>query len=105
LYHAIAQFDRSKRRRRKLHIASSDELRQLVQTFSRLRPYFFVQQSQCLFDSLVLANFLLLHAVDSNVVIGVTASPFEAHAWVQSQSCVLNGSADYARRFQPILTV
>ena len=46
-----------------------------------------------------------LRLLSAFLVIGVTASPFGAHAWVQIGDVVLNDSVDRVRRFVPILTI
>jgi Transglutaminase-like superfamily len=82
-----------------------DRTLQVTRVFWSLRPFFFTDKEQCLFDSIALMEFLMMHSIRADLVIGVTSDPFSAHAWVQAEQYVLNGSADYARRFQPIMTV
>jgi hypothetical protein len=59
----------------------------------------------CLVRSLALHRMLRGAGAESVLVIGVTASPFSAHAWVQRGSVVLNDSLDQVRIFSPILIV
>ncbi|GAA0309393.1 hypothetical protein GCM10009087_19290 [Sphingomonas oligophenolica] len=59
----------------------------------------------CLIRSIALVRMLHAAGADGNLVIGVTASPFSAHAWVQCGTKVLNDSLDHVRIFSPILVV
>lgn len=56
-------------------------------------------------DSLVLIEFLALHDVFPDWVIGVKTLPFTAHSWVQTGRFVLNGNPGYVRGYVPILVV
>lgn len=105
LHHAVHSCEKRKKRRTKSTTRPLSSLLQMTQAFSTLRPFFFTQSEECLFDSLVLMEFLMLHDVYANLVIGVTHDPFEAHAWVQEGQYVLNGSVDFARRFRPIMVI
>lgn len=59
----------------------------------------------CLVRSLALFRMLARLEIFPDLVIGVTASPFAAHAWVQIGDVVLNDSIDRVRRFVPILII
>jgi hypothetical protein len=59
----------------------------------------------CLVRSLALFRMLARFEIFPDLVIGVTASPFAAHAWVQIGDVVLNDSVDRVRRFVPILII
>ena len=59
----------------------------------------------CLVRSLALFRMLARFDIYPDLVIGVTASPFAAHAWVQIGDVILNDSVDRVRRFVPILTI
>ena len=78
---------------------------ELMHTFTRLRTYAYTAKQACLYDSLVAFEFLSHFGVFPNIVIGVRASPFSAHCWIQHQDSVLNGHAAYCADFVPILVV
>ncbi|QOT72268.1 lasso peptide biosynthesis B2 protein [Sphingobium fuliginis] len=59
----------------------------------------------CLIRSIALLRMLRAAGGDGLLVIGVTASPFSAHAWVQRGAVLLNDSLDRVRIFSPILVV
>jgi Transglutaminase-like superfamily len=80
-------------------------LRSLVRIYRRLRPFFYPSRDHCLFDSFTLVKFLSFYGVHPTLVFGVRGAPFAAHSWVQHNTCVLNGSFIYSRRFVPILAV
>lgn len=77
----------------------------LVAVFLRLRPWFYTARDRCLFDSLVLVEFLYKFDVPASYVIGVTSKPFSAHCWVQYGSVVLNDDLERVAQFAPILSV
>lgn len=59
----------------------------------------------CLQDSLALLDVLARRGLYPELVIGVTAAPFLAHAWVQTGGLILNDALDEVRAYQPILVV
>jgi hypothetical protein len=73
--------------------------------YERLRPFAFTARDRCLHDSLALIGFLASEGVAAQWVIGVKASPFGAHSWVQAGGTVLNDQHDHVRRYRPILVV
>lgn len=84
---------------------TEDDLRKLVRVFRYIRPFVYESRDQCLFDSLVLSDFLRRYHISSTCVIGVCTHPFEAHCWVQTDRFVITGSPEFARRYVPLLTV
>lgn len=60
---------------------------------------------QCLPRSLVLTHALRQRGAQARLILGVTGSPFAAHAWVQEDGCVLNDRVDQVGLFTPILVV
>ncbi len=97
-----------RRRERSPHEPTSvyiDRLRTATAIFKKIRPFFYTVKDHCLFDSLVLMQFLHFHRLYPRFVLGVRATPFQAHAWVQEERYVLNGPPDYIRRFTPLLIV
>lgn len=81
------------------------DLQEAVARFDGLRPLAFTAKDKCLFDSLALTIFLRREGFDARWVIGVIARPFQAHAWVQEGSAVLNDLHENVGRFAPILVV
>jgi len=77
----------------------------LLASFFRLRIWFYTADRRCLFDSLVLANFLSRRKVPCTFVIGVSTKPFLAHSWVQIDAVVLNDTAEHVQTFTPILAI
>lgn len=77
----------------------------LVEAFLHLRPLYFTTKDECLFDSLVLVEFLARHGLYPTWVIGVSTNPFKAHSWVQVGDCVLNDLPEYVCMYTPILAI
>jgi len=73
--------------------------------FSRLRVWFYTARDRCLFDSLVLASYLLRERIDARLILGVGLRPFSAHAWTQVSRVVLDDSVEHVREYAPILIV
>jgi hypothetical protein len=76
-----------------------------LESFFRLRIWFYTAFRHCLFDSLVLSVFLTRRMVPCTFVIGVSTKPFAAHAWTQIGDCVLNDTIEHVLSFTPILAV
>jgi len=66
---------------------------------------FISRHGRCLVKSIALATRLKLIGHSCQLVLGVQARPFSAHAWVQSGDFVLNDVPDHIRAFTPILAV
>jgi hypothetical protein len=79
--------------------------RELLAIFNKLRPWVFSAKDKCLFDSLVLIEFLARYQSFPTWVIGVHTQPFAAHSWVQRAGFVYNGEPTVIRRYTPILAV
>jgi hypothetical protein len=73
--------------------------------FRSLRPFFYTANDRCLFDSIVMLEFLSMYGIYPTWVIGVKTIPFAAHSWIQLDSYVLNGGPEYVRAFTPILAI
>lgn len=65
----------------------------------------FAHADRCLPRSLALATRLTRLGVHAELVLGVTAVPFAAHAWVQAGDAVLNDSAEEVRKYSVILRI
>jgi hypothetical protein len=99
---------RSRKAAQQRQPASSDDpasLEQLVTAFHRLRPVLYVATDRCIFDSLVLVEFLARRQFFPMWVFGVKTGPFHAHSWVQHECCVLNDFPEHVRGYAPILVV
>jgi hypothetical protein len=82
----------------------SSKAKGLVRDFFSLRPLF-PRNYLCLFDSLALLNFLLMHRISASWVFGVQAEPFAAHCWLQVGSTVLNDTVDNTSMYKPVMVV
>jgi hypothetical protein len=83
----------------------SQSTREMATRFLCLRPLVFSQAGACLFDSLALLEFLTRYRLSAEMVFAVKSGPFQAHAWVQSGTTVLNDSTANVKEFTPILVV
>ena len=81
------------------------KLRGMVRVFVELRPWFYSHHDRCLFDSLVLIEFLAIYRIFPMWILGVKNAPFAAHSWVQQGPYVLNGPPESAREFTPIVII
>lgn len=77
--------------------------RHLVAAFTTLRRYAYTARRACLFDSLVLVEFLAHFDLYPQLVVGIQAQPFAAHFWVQQGATVLNDRPEHVRRYTPLL--
>jgi hypothetical protein len=77
----------------------------LVATHYRLRPWMYISKDSCLFDSLVLFQYLRLNGIPATLVVGVKFAPFAAHCWVQVGLRVLNNQPEDLDCFEPIVVV
>ena len=93
-------FQRIARRKRSSTIPMT-EIAEFVGRFERLRPWY-PRARVCLFDSLALTNFLLAFGHAPMIVMGVRATPFAAHCWVESDGVCLNDAAETCRSYTPI---
>jgi hypothetical protein len=84
---------------------SPEAMQRLLTLFAKLRVWLYTARGACLLDSLVLASVLLRHDVDARLHIGVTLTPFSAHAWVQVGDCVLDDTVANVAEYTPILVV
>lgn len=79
--------------------------RYLVSVFCHVRPLLYTSKEKCLFDSLVLAEFLASYGMFPTVVFGVATAPFRAHCWVQQNGLVFNCHSEYVQIYTPILAI
>jgi hypothetical protein len=85
--------------------ATRQKSAELLESFFRLRIWFYTAFRHCLFDSLVLSVLLTSKQIPCTLVIGVSTKPFAAHAWVQIDECVLNDTIEHILLFTPIFAV
>ena len=84
---------------------NGDLIARLTTDFLRLRPLVYSSRNKCLYDCLVLLEFLVRFDVFPTLVIGVTTFPFKAHCWLQHGTLVLTDYAEHTRAYTPILVV
>ena len=96
---------RIRRRKAEAKSRARAELRPLIVAFQYIRPFVYTFQERCLFDSLVLTEYLAAFGVFPTWIIGVQIKPFAAHDWVQEDHAILNSDPAFARRFLPILSI
>jgi hypothetical protein len=77
----------------------------LISAFLNLRVWMYRRRGRCLFDTLVLLDFLARYGVFPAWIIGVRSVPFSAHSWAQHEQAVLNGTPEFVRDYTPILFV
>jgi len=75
-----------------------------VSSFESLRPWY-PHKRICLFDALALSFFLSSQHIASELVIGVRASPFAAHCWVETGGALAGDMSDHCASFTPIAWV
>ena len=79
--------------------------RHYLAVFRCIRPFFYGAKDACLFDSMVLAEFLHHYGIFPQVILGVAQDPFSAHCWVQDGPVVLNDDPLHVSQFTPILVL
>ena len=77
----------------------------LSQDFVRLRPLVYSSRDKCLYDCLVLLEFLAYFDLFPTLVIGVATFPFRAHCWLQYGPLVLTDHVEHTLSYTPILVV
>ncbi|ACY13980.1 lasso peptide biosynthesis B2 protein [Haliangium ochraceum] len=105
---AIASRLHTRKRRARRPRAGAREgmqVSEIVEVYQRLRPLVFTARERCLYDSLVLLEFLAAQRIFPAWVVGVRLHPFAAHSWVQDGAVVVNDSVANVAAFTPILVV
>lgn len=77
----------------------------LILAFRRMRLWTYSASRACLFDSLVLSEFLRRNGIATSFVFGVQTKPFRAHAWVQLGDMVVNDRLERVTCYTPILVI
>lgn len=103
---AIRHFRELKQRRaRSVRALRRRSLEDSAHALRRLRPWLYTASNHCLLDSLITANYLLHLRCDALLVVGVRTRPFGAHAWVQSESFVVDETTERIQLFTPLLAI
>jgi len=76
-----------------------------ISRFERMRPFLFSARDACLFESLVLTNFLAKYGLYPVWVFAVRTEPFAAHCWLQWDRVAFNDHAEHASEFTPIMVI
>lgn len=84
---------------------STDQVHRLVAIFHRLRLFSFSSKNACLYDSLVLLEYLARHRIFPELVFGVHTRPFAAHCWLQYNDIVLNDTVENVNKYTPIMAI
>jgi hypothetical protein len=80
----------------------SQAVLELVDIFSRLRPFVFTARNHCLFHSLALLTFLSRYMIVPQWVIGVKLNPWAAHSWLESGDKVLDSTPEKISQYHRI---
>lgn len=91
-------------RRESLKAIEPDALATRAAAYAKARRFLPIPRN-CLLDSLALDQWLGAGGAGRYLVLGVTAYPFAAHCWLQSDDLVLNDSYDRVSRYTPILVL
>ena len=82
-----------------------ERIRELIEIFRLVRLFLFTSKNFCLYDSLVLVEFLAPYGIYPDLVVGVKMRPFQAHAWVQDKNFIYNGCIREIDLMNPIMVV
>ena len=83
------------------HNGASREAARAAQQFLRCRTLLSIRED-CLIESMSMLAFLRGQGCIAEVIFGVTAVPFQAHCWVQSEGVLLNDHPDHVSAYTPI---
>jgi hypothetical protein len=103
LSRALARLER-RRRRPDASVLITPNSSMRMAAFQKLRPWY-PRAYLCLFDSLVLLEFLASYRVFPRIVFGVVADPFQAHCWLQEGEVVINDTLERVCIYTPILCI
>lgn len=78
--------------------------RRLVRIYNKLRA-FVPRDYLCLYDSILLLEFLARNNCYPSWIFAVKLEPWAAHCWVQSGTVAFNQDSDDARAYLPIMVV
>ncbi len=80
-----------------------DYLLELLEIFRLLRTLVYTAENRCLFNALVLTRFLNQFGMAPRFYIGVHATPFFAHAWVEVGDFVVDDRLESLQGLTPLL--
>ncbi|WIW90284.1 lasso peptide biosynthesis B2 protein (plasmid) [Sphingobium sp. V4] len=100
----VEQIERRSRAADVKATASQREWTALASSFAAA-TWLLPRSGQCLPRSIAFFEVLLSTGYRAKLVIGVSASPFSAHCWVQADDLVLNDRLEHIRPFEPILAI
>jgi hypothetical protein len=86
-------------------VAQTTVVLELTTVYHYLRACAFTAKEACLFDSLVLLEFLGRYQLFPRWIFGIKTQPFGAHSWLQYGTIALNDAAEHTRLFVPILVI
>jgi Transglutaminase-like superfamily len=101
----VSRIDNRKRRATAYPSGEPATASDVARLYLHLRPLVLTARDRCLFDSLVMIEYLSMYHVFPEWVIGVRTQPFGAHSWVQNGAVVLNDTPERVSSFTPILAV
>lgn len=81
-----------------------ERIKTMSRIFDRLRP-FLIRNRICLYDSLAFYYFCNFYGFRPQIVFGVTASPFAAHCWAQTDDLILNDFPAKIADYTPIMVI
>lgn len=84
-------------------VRSERDLSAAIQAFRQMRPWVYTAQNRCLFDALILTHYLLHLGFDAVFVIGIHTRPFEAHAWTQIGTQLIDDLPERVKTFTAIV--
>jgi hypothetical protein len=100
------QTRKARLRQKAASAAKVETVKTLASVFVHLRTFIYTASDHCLYDSLVLSDFLQRYRVPSTCVLGVRTVPFAAHCWVQTEgSLTTEYNLDYVAAFSPICAI
>lgn len=105
LQSVVARVHQRREARGAQHALDFDAAKRCIALFERMRPFAFSAHNACLFESLVLIEFLAHYRLYPSWVFGVQTTPFAAHCWLQYSHVAFNDSAEHTNEFTPIMVV
>lgn len=86
-------------------VPDDERLNELVETYKTLKPLFVTVKDQCLFNSLLLIEFLACYRVYPSWYFGVRLNEFYAHCWVQDRNIIYDDFIQNTSGTHPIMAV
>jgi hypothetical protein len=86
----VVEHIQARRRRWGTLTPDVEKLERLVRAHHHLRPLIYTWHDRCLYDSIVLLEFLALYRLNATWVFGVHTWPWIPHCWVRAGPYLLN---------------